>query len=201
MATIKLRRGTAAQWVAANPILADGEVGVESADGTAPDKAKIGDGVTSWTGLSYSISSDWIPLAEMGIAGGVATLDVDGMVPLAQLPDQAALDAEITAAVDAEATLRTDADAAEAAARVLHEGDTTGVHGIADTSTLSLTGHDHLGSYVALDTLTASGKGFVNHGATAGTARPSGYASIEWFGSVEPTNAIDGDSWITTAAP
>lgn len=42
-------------------------------------------------------------------------------------------------------------------------------------------------------------KGFVNHGATAGTARPSGYASIEWYGNVEPTNAINGDTWVNTA--
>lgn len=42
-------------------------------------------------------------------------------------------------------------------------------------------------------------KGYVNHGATAGTARPLGYTSVEWVGSVEPTNAINGDTWINTA--
>lgn len=42
-------------------------------------------------------------------------------------------------------------------------------------------------------------KAVVNHGATAGTARPSGYGSVEWIGSVEPTNAIDGDTWIDTS--
>ncbi len=46
---------------------------------------------------------------------------------------------------------------------------------------------------------TASGKGYVNHGATSGTTRPTGYASVEWVGSVSPTNAIDGDTWINTA--
>lgn len=44
--------------------------------------------------------------------------------------------------------------------------------------------------------LAAHGKGFVAHGAVAGTPRPSGFASIEWQGSVEPENAIDGDTWI-----
>lgn len=48
-------------------------------------------------------------------------------------------------------------------------------------------------------TRTASGKGFVNHGAVAGTARPTGYASIEWVGSIEPTNAVNGDTWVNTA--
>lgn len=47
-------------------------------------------------------------------------------------------------------------------------------------------------------TRAASGKGYVNHGATAGTARPTGYASVEWVGSVEPTNASNGDTWINT---
>lgn len=45
----------------------------------------------------------------------------------------------------------------------------------------------------------ATAKGFVNHGSTAGTVRPSGYTSVEWLGSVEPTNAIDGDTWVDTS--
>lgn len=53
---------------------------------------------------------------------------------------------------------------------------------------------------VAKTTLAASGKGYVNHGATASTVRPSGYASVEWVGSVEPTYAVDGDSWIDTSS-
>jgi hypothetical protein len=46
--------------------------------------------------------------------------------------------------------------------------------------------------------LLTNGKGYVNHGGVAGTARPSEFASIEWHGTVEPTNAIDGDTWIDT---
>ena len=42
-------------------------------------------------------------------------------------------------------------------------------------------------------------KGFINHGATAGTARPTGFTSVEWVGSVEPTNAVNGDTWIDTS--
>lgn len=44
--------------------------------------------------------------------------------------------------------------------------------------------------------LSTNGKGYVNHGEDAGEARPSGFASIEWHGSAEPENAIDGDTWI-----
>lgn len=46
---IQLRRGTAAAWTTANPILADGEIGVES----DTDLFKIGDGLTAWTSLAY----------------------------------------------------------------------------------------------------------------------------------------------------
>jgi hypothetical protein len=94
---------------------------------------------------------------------------------------------------DLPATLATDSEVATAVSD--HSADTTSVHGIADTSALSLTSHSHSGAYVAPATLTASGKGFVNHGATAGTARPTEYASIEWYGTVEPTNWVDGDTW------
>lgn len=47
---IQLRRGTAAQWTAANPILADGEVGIV----TDEDTLKVGDGTTAWNSLAYS---------------------------------------------------------------------------------------------------------------------------------------------------
>ena len=39
-------------------------------------------------------------------------------------------------------------------------------------------------------------KGFINHGGTAGTARPSGFDSVEWLGTVEPSNATNDDTWI-----
>lgn len=45
---------------------------------------------------------------------------------------------------------------------------------------------------------TAGTKGAVVHGAVASTARPSGYSSVEWIGSVEPDNATENDTWIDT---
>jgi hypothetical protein len=47
--TIKLRRGTAAQWTASNPILAEGEMGLE----TDTRKFKVGTGVGAWNSLTY----------------------------------------------------------------------------------------------------------------------------------------------------
>lgn len=48
----------------------------------------------------------------------------------------------------------------------------------------------------AASVIAATAKGYVNHGATAGTARPTGFASIEWRGTVAPTNATTADTWI-----
>lgn len=47
--TIRPRGGTAAQWVAANPVLAVRELGIE----TDTRKVKIGDGSTGWIALPY----------------------------------------------------------------------------------------------------------------------------------------------------
>lgn len=46
---IQFRRGTAAEWTAANPILAQAEMGIE----TDTRAYKIGDGSTSWNSLPY----------------------------------------------------------------------------------------------------------------------------------------------------
>lgn len=50
-ARIQVRRDIAANWVTNNPVLSDGEWGVE----TNTLKYKLGDGATSWTSLPYSI--------------------------------------------------------------------------------------------------------------------------------------------------
>jgi lysophospholipase L1-like esterase len=49
MTVIKTRRGTAAQWTAANPVLADGEPGWDS----TAQRLKIGDGTTAWASLPF----------------------------------------------------------------------------------------------------------------------------------------------------
>lgn len=63
-AQIQIRRGTAAQWISANPILAQGEPGVETDTG----KGKYGDGTKNWNTLGYS----WALLSTgpQGPAGG-----------------------------------------------------------------------------------------------------------------------------------
>lgn len=51
---IQIRRDTAANWTAANPVLAQGEIGIElDGLGTSTVLQKIGDGVTAWDSLPY----------------------------------------------------------------------------------------------------------------------------------------------------
>lgn len=50
--SIRLRRGTAAQWQSVNPVLAAGEMGIE----TDTRKFKFGNGTTQWNGISYASS-------------------------------------------------------------------------------------------------------------------------------------------------
>jgi hypothetical protein len=49
---IQVRRDTAANWTSTNPVLAAGEIGLE----TNTRKTKFGDGTTAWTSLAYATS-------------------------------------------------------------------------------------------------------------------------------------------------
>jgi hypothetical protein len=115
---ITLRRGTAAQWISANPILEFGELGVE----VRPDGAtgfKMGDSSTAWNDLPYFESgsfADYLLSSSVGANNGVSGLDASGQVPLTQL---------------ANATSYTNTSLSS------HNSDTTGVHGIPDTSLLA----------------------------------------------------------------
>ena len=59
---IQIRRDTAANWAAANPTLAQGEMGYE----TDANKLKVGNGITDWNSLGYLIQPDtWNTSQEM----------------------------------------------------------------------------------------------------------------------------------------
>jgi hypothetical protein len=47
---LQFRRGTATDWSTSNPVLAAGELGLE----TDTEQFKLGDGVTNWNGLGYA---------------------------------------------------------------------------------------------------------------------------------------------------
>ena len=68
---IQYRRGTAAEWTAANPTLATGEPGYETDTG----KFKVGDGSTAWTSLAYSSGIQGI----QGIQGDQGIQGIQGI--------------------------------------------------------------------------------------------------------------------------
>ena len=85
---IQIRRGTAAQWTAANPNLAAGEVGYETDTG----RLKVGNGADQWTVLGYY---DEQVADEVVASGAVAAAIAD---------EQTVIDAA-AAAVDANPTI------------------------------------------------------------------------------------------------
>jgi hypothetical protein len=114
MATrMQQRRGTAAQWTAANPVLAAGEIGFE----TDNNRFKIGNGATAWTALDYFANSAALSALLDGAPELLDTLN------------------ELAAAMGDDPqffiTVQSNLDS--------HESDTTNVHGIADTSALATT--------------------------------------------------------------
>lgn len=64
-----MRRDTAADWTAANPVLAAGEEGYE----TDTQRRKVGDGTTAWTGLPYAglIAADDMAFSDNGDGTGL----------------------------------------------------------------------------------------------------------------------------------
>ena len=66
---IQLRRGTAAEWTAANPVLGDGEPGVEKDTG----KVKYGNGTAAWSALAYASAG---PQGPAGVASDSSVKDL-----------------------------------------------------------------------------------------------------------------------------
>ena len=109
------RRGTAAQWTAANPVLAAGEIGFE----TDTNKFKMGNGSSAWTALQYFANA-----AELSAI-------IDGAPDLLNTLNELAAaigdDPQFFATVGQNLTT--------------HINDSTMIHGIADTSALALQSH------------------------------------------------------------
>lgn len=74
---IQLRRDIAADWTAANPVLAQGEVGLEL-DTT---KLKIGNGVDAWNSLDYALNDVTTQYSLTGGAGTAVSLVNDTATP------------------------------------------------------------------------------------------------------------------------
>lgn len=115
---IQFRRGTAAEWASANPVLAAGELGYESDTGAF----KIGNATDNWNTLAYSaISQSYVDNALADVVG-LAPEDLDTLAELAaSIGGDSNFGNTVTEGL---ATLDS------------HVSDSTNVHGIADTNEL-----------------------------------------------------------------
>jgi hypothetical protein len=155
---IQLRRDTAANWTSVNPVLANGEMGIE----TDTLKAKVGNGSTAWSSRPYInvLPSELTELAQDAVnsaivagtgldktyddAANTITIDIDSTVATKTYADGVASSAQSAAisaaAIDATTkanNAKSGAEATAASALSSHESDTTNIHGIADTSALA----------------------------------------------------------------
>jgi hypothetical protein len=70
---IQFRRGDSSTWTSVNPVLADGEVGLEKDTG----QAKIGNGTQDWNTLSYAFGGGGSSVVSVNGLSGIVTLDTD----------------------------------------------------------------------------------------------------------------------------
>ena len=187
MATrMQQRRGTAAQWTAANPILAAGEIGFE----TDTSKFKMGNGSSTWSALQYFANAAELAaivngapellntLSELATAMGNdptlitslntnftnhqgRKLDVHGIANTELLVTEAGLTSSLTAFAT---TVSNNLSG--------HASDTTNIHGIVDT-TLLVT-QDNLSSH---NSDTTDVHGIANTANIVYAADLSGHAS------------------------
>ena len=154
MATrMQQRRGTAAQWTSANPILAAGELGFE----TDTNKFKVGDGTNHWADLNYFVDATNVSQADQE-AIDAAVAAVIGASP-------ALLDTleEISAAIGNDESFASTISTALAGKTSNtqfngHVNTTTEVHGISDTANLVYTAN--LDS--AMETADTNAQGMVD---------------------------------------
>jgi hypothetical protein len=106
----RIRRDTTANWALYNPVLNSGEMGLD----TTLNKIKIGNGVSTWSVLTYAniLASD---LASELATHNNDTTNVHGIVDTSVLATTTSVASDIST----------------------HNSDTTGVHGIVDTSLLA----------------------------------------------------------------
>lgn len=165
---IQIRKGTASLWASVNPVLAEGELGLETDTG----KIKGGNGVDAWSALPYSGSGGGGGSVD-SVNGqtGVVVLD-KGDIGLSNVDNTADLSKPISTATQT----ALDAKASTSAL-------TSGLAGKSDV------GHTHVTADVTgLDT-SLSGK--------LSTSVLSGTSKIT-VGTTAPVSPATGDIWIDT---
>lgn len=134
LARIQMRRGTAASWAAANPVLAQGELAFETDTG----RTKVGDGATAYLSLPSYATYDQMVAALEDIEDATAAV-----VAASNAAQNAAVNAEADAIGTAADRVQTGIDRAAAAASAssaaASEAAATGKAGEAATSATAAT--------------------------------------------------------------
>jgi hypothetical protein len=170
MATrMQQRRGTAAQWTAANPILAAGEIGFE----TDTSKFKMGNGSSAWSALTYFANA-----AELSAI-------IDGA------PDLLNTLNELAASIGDDPTFFTSVASNLSA----HSADTTSVHGIANTAALATTAD----TTTAIQTAVTSHNGTTSVHGIADTAELASKSYADTAVSTHNTDTTDVHGIANTA--
>jgi hypothetical protein len=82
---IQLRRDTAANWTSNNPVLREGEIGIE----TDTFKMKVGNGSSTWAQITQYMNivpdgnltiEDYIPTSDIGAENGVVGLSSNNAI-------------------------------------------------------------------------------------------------------------------------
>lgn len=195
---IQLRRDTAANWAAVNPVLADGEIGLEQDTG----QFKLGNGVATYTVLPYG--------GLQGPQGDVGPAAAWGNIP-GVLSDQADLQSALDAkAPKANPAFTGDASFAGAIGEGVHAltgttvtldpsvgtlqlhvltGPTTYADGLSSGQSLTLMIDDGAGALVTWPTVI-----WVNNGGSAPTLSLTGYTVLAlWKAGTTLFGALIGD--------
>jgi hypothetical protein len=139
---LKHRRGTAAAWTSANPILGAGEIGYETDTG----KFKMGDGVTAWTSITNyfqpgagggGVSSVAVAVSGAGLSVSGSPITSSGTITLTVDGDLATI-AGLTATTDSFMQAKAGAWAARTIAQVKTDLGLTGTN--SGDQTITLTG-------------------------------------------------------------
>lgn len=162
------RRGLAAAWTAANPVLYSGELGYE----TDTAKFKMGDGVTAWNALGY---------VQGGEGGGtLATPAAPGIMRLGADLGNTANDPWVVSGAHHTHTASQVSDASVTGLALITTASATTAR-----DTLSVPEKGKTEAHVLHD------------GTAGGGTRPTGYFRVVWVGgAARPTNMLTNvDIW------
>jgi hypothetical protein len=179
MATrMQQRRGSAAQWTAANPVLAAGEIGFE----TDTSKFKMGNGTSTWSQLVYFANATELTNAINSVVGmAPETLNTLSEISdaLGDNPDFLSLyatNSRVDGIVLNGQSVTTNAITKAETELLSHAQDETGVHGIANTALLATKVYADGAADAAVDAavaaLTKSSVGLSNVDDTADAFKP-----------------------------